>query len=108
MILQIAPDAGAIEPWRYTDFLQFISRPNSRMQQAGLHYTLNDGFAWKRAAAKNDDPAQQHEKKRESIAKEILRSDETAANRSLDDDLDRLRTLQSHPGGQNSAPPQSE
>src|SRR6478672_6904834 len=33
MILQIAPDAGAIEPWRYADFLQFISRPNSRTQQ---------------------------------------------------------------------------
>src|SRR6478672_3049962 len=29
--------------------------PNSRMQQAGLHYTLNDGFAWKRAAAKGID-----------------------------------------------------
>ena len=25
--------------------------PNSRMRQAGLHFTLNDGFAWKRSAA---------------------------------------------------------
>jgi hypothetical protein len=25
--------------------------PNSRMRAPGLHYTLNDGFAWKRAAA---------------------------------------------------------
>ena len=25
--------------------------PNSRMRQAGLHYTLNDGFAWKMAQA---------------------------------------------------------
>ena len=29
--------------------------PNSRMQQAGLHYTLNDGRAWKRTAAKGID-----------------------------------------------------
>src|SRR5205085_8716840 len=26
--------------------------PNSRMKQAGLHYTLNDGFAWTRASAR--------------------------------------------------------
>jgi len=26
--------------------------PNSRMKETGLHYTLNDGFAWKRASAK--------------------------------------------------------
>lgn len=25
--------------------------PNSRMKRTGLHYTVNDGFAWKRAAA---------------------------------------------------------
>jgi len=46
----------------------------------------------RRAAAKHDDPAEQHENKRESIAKEILRNNETAANRSLDDDLDRLKS----------------
>jgi len=46
----------------------------------------------RRAAAKHDDPAEQHENHRESIAKEILHNDETAANRSLDDDLDRLKS----------------
>ena len=57
-------------------------------------------WLWKRAAAKHDDPAEQNENHRETIAKEILRNDETAANRSLDDDLDRLRSLQSDRRGQ--------
>ena len=52
-----------------------------------------------------DDPYIQHAEKREQIAKEIIQSDETAANRSLDDDLDKLRALQSDRGGQNRAPP---
>jgi len=49
----------------------------------------------RRAAAKKDDPWQQHENHRETIAKEIIRNDETAANQSLDADLDRLSILHS-------------
>jgi len=64
-------------------------------------------WLWKRAAAKHDDPAQQHENHREQIAKEIVRNDEASANRSLDADLDKLRSLQSDRRGQNSPPPQS-
>jgi hypothetical protein len=52
-----------------------------------------------------DDPATQHAAKREAIAREIIRNDEAAANRSLDDDLDRLRSLQSDRRGQNRPPP---
>ena len=40
----------------------------------------------RRRAATEDDPLQQHENHREQIAKEIIHNDETAANRSLDDD----------------------
>jgi len=54
-----------------------------------------------------DDPWTKHTEKREAIAKEILRNDETAANYSLDDDLDRLRSLQSDRRRQNSPPPPS-
>ena len=55
----------------------------------------------RRAAAKKDDPWQQHENHRETIAKEIIHNDETAANQSLDADLDRLHSLEQHspPGG---------
>jgi len=51
-------------------------------------------LAWwvRRAAAKHDDPTEQHEDKRESIAEEIVHNDEAAANRPLDDDLDRLKS----------------
>ena len=52
-------------------------------------------WLYRRRAAENDDPQAQHEKHREQIAKEILRNDEASANRSLDDDLDRLSILQS-------------
>jgi hypothetical protein len=61
-------------------------------------------WLYKRHAAIEADPIQQYEEHREQIAKEILRSDEAAANRSLDDDLDRLRALQSDPGRQNRPP----
>lgn len=30
----------------------FNHAPNSRMKSAGLHYTLNDGFAWRKAAGR--------------------------------------------------------
>ncbi len=50
-------------------------------------------WLWKREAAKHDDPAEQHEKAREAIAREIIHDDEAAANRSLDDDLERLALL---------------
>ena len=55
-----------------------------------------------------DDPWTQHTEKREAIAKEILRNHETAANQSLDADLDKLRSLQSDRRGQNNPPPPSE
>ena len=61
-------------------------------------------WLWKRHAAKTDDPTQQHELHREQIAKEIIHDDEAAANRSLDDDLDKLRSLQSDRRGQNGPP----
>jgi hypothetical protein len=44
----------------------------------------------------------------EQIAKEIIHNDEAAANRSLDADLDKLRSLQSDLSRQNSPPPQSQ
>jgi len=34
----------------------FNPQPNSRMKQAGIHYTLTDGLQWKRAAAKGLGP----------------------------------------------------
>ena len=63
-------------------------------------------FVWliRRHLTHEDDPYTQHVEKREQLAKEIIDSDEAAANRSLDDDLDRLRTLQSDRGGQNNPP----
>ena len=52
-------------------------------------------FVWliRRHLTHEDDPYTQHVEKREELAKEIIRNDETAANRSLDADLDRLRSL---------------
>ena len=64
-------------------------------------------WLWKRAASRADDAWQQHEKHREQIAQEIIRDDQAAANRSLDADLDKLRSLQGDRGGQNRPPPQS-
>ena len=66
-------------------------------------------IAWliRRHLNHEDDPYIQHTEKREQIAKEILRNDETSANRTLDADLDRLRTLQSDRRGQSSPPPPS-
>ena len=63
-------------------------------------------FVWliRRHVTNEDDPANQRAEKRESIAKEIIRNDETAANQSLDADLDKLRSLQSDRGGQNGPP----
>jgi photosystem II stability/assembly factor-like uncharacterized protein len=37
--------------WHSNAVYVWNAAPNSRMKQTGLHYTLNDGFAWKRAAA---------------------------------------------------------
>ncbi len=66
-------------------------------------------FVWliRRHISHEEDPYTQHAEKREALAKEIITDDETAANRSLDADLDRLRTLQSDRGRQNNPPPQS-
>ena len=66
-------------------------------------------FVWliRRHLTHEDDPWTQHTEKREAIAKEILPNHETAANQSLDADLDKLRSLQSDRRGQNSPPPQS-
>ena len=61
-------------------------------------------WLWKRHDAKTDDPWQQHENHREQIAKEIIHNDETSANRSLDADLDKLRSLQGDRRGQDSPP----
>src|SRR5438477_7707664 len=38
--------------WHTNAVYVWNAAPNSRMKQAGLHYTLNDGFSWNRAAAK--------------------------------------------------------
>lgn len=38
--------------WNTNAIYVWNPEPNSRMKQPGLHYTVNDGFAWKRAAAK--------------------------------------------------------
>ena len=64
-------------------------------------------FVWliRRHLTHEDDPATQHNEKREAIAKEIIHNDETAANQSLDADLDRLRSLQGDRRGQSSPPP---
>ena len=62
----------------------------------------------RREAAKKDDPWQQHENHRETIAKEIIHNDEAAANQSLDADLDKLRSLQGDRRGQNGPPPSGQ
>src|SRR5205823_5230475 len=38
--------------WHTNAVYVWNAAPNSRMKQAGLHYTLNDGFSWTRVAAK--------------------------------------------------------
>ena len=37
--------------WHTNAVYVWNAAPNSRMKQAGLHYTLNDGFSWTRVAA---------------------------------------------------------
>jgi photosystem II stability/assembly factor-like uncharacterized protein len=37
--------------WKSNAVYVWNTGPNSRMKAAGLHYTLNDGLAWKRASA---------------------------------------------------------
>ena len=49
----------------------------------------------RRRIQKADDPKEQNRSRRQEIAREIARNDERGANQSLDDDLDRLRALQS-------------
>lgn len=41
--------------WRTNAVYVWNARPNSRMKSTGLHYTLNDGLAWKPAAAQGLD-----------------------------------------------------
>jgi hypothetical protein len=38
--------------WNTNAIYVWNAQPNSRMKQTGLHYTLNEGFSWTRAAAK--------------------------------------------------------
>ena len=38
--------------WNTNAVYVWNGAPNSRMKEGGLHYTLNDGFAWKHAPAK--------------------------------------------------------
>ena len=38
--------------WRSNAIYVWNAAPNSRMKRTGLHYTLNDGLAWKSASAK--------------------------------------------------------
>src|SRR4029077_13978912 len=38
--------------WNSNAVYLWNAAPTSRMKQAGLHYTLNDGFVWKHAAAR--------------------------------------------------------
>ena len=57
-------------------------------------------WLFRRHFAHEDDAYTKHTQRREAIAREIIRNDETAANRSLDADLDKLRTLQSDRRGQ--------
>jgi hypothetical protein len=56
-------------------------------------------WLWQRHARREEDPYEKHIEHREELAREIIRHDEARANRSLDDDLDRLRALQSHQRG---------
>ena len=51
-------------------------------------------WLWRRRIQKHDDPKTKNQKRREQIAREIVHNDERGANRSLDDDLNRLRSLQ--------------
>ena len=37
--------------WKTNAVYVWNPAPNSRMKQAGLHFTVNDGFSWQRAAA---------------------------------------------------------
>lgn len=37
--------------WNTNAVYVWIERPNSRMKQSGLHFTTNDGLAWKRVGA---------------------------------------------------------
>jgi len=64
-------------------------------------------WLYKRASARKDDRQYRHELRRQQMAREVIRNDEAAANRSLDDDLDELRSLQSDRRGQNRSPSQS-
>jgi hypothetical protein len=62
-------------------------------------------WLWKRHARQEEDPYEQHLEHREQLAREIIQRDEALANRSLDDDLDRLRALQSHQRGSEDQSP---
>ena len=60
----------------------------------------------RRQAARRDDPLNQKEKRHEEISRQIIHDDETAANRTLDDDLRRLHSLQGHQQRQDNPPDQ--
>lgn len=62
----------------------------------------------RRRAARRDDHFNQIEKRHEQISREIIRNDQTAANRTLDDDLRRLRALQGHQQRQDRAKDSSQ
>lgn len=56
-----------------------------------------------RRAARADDPLVHRAAREQAIAREILRDDERGANRSLADDLQRLRDVQGRQPGQSGA-----
>ena len=60
-------------------------------------------FIWKRQAAKHDNPEFQNEKRKSEISREVISRDGESANRSLDDDLNRLHSLQSDQRGKGSS-----
>jgi hypothetical protein len=63
---------------------------------------------WKRHARREEDPYEQHIEHRAELAREIIQHDEGGANRSLDDDLDRLHALQGHQRGSDDPSPARE
>ncbi len=51
-------------------------------------------WLYKARAKRKADPAVQNQERKEQIAKEIITRDAEAVNRSLDDDLERVRSLE--------------
>jgi Flp pilus assembly protein TadB len=61
-------------------------------------------WLWKKRDQQQSDPDENFKRRSEQIAREIVQRDPAAANRALDDDLERLHTLQSHQRGAGSPP----